>query len=72
MTAAASLEKSSVPAAWVELDCLAPERVANAGSMAGLILTERSNISSKKTPGGIGRHLEPMLARLSASSLLLC
>jgi hypothetical protein len=35
-----------------------------------LILMERSNISSKKTPGGIDKHLEPMLAKLSASSLL--
>jgi hypothetical protein len=38
--------------------------------MAGLILTERSNISLKKTPSGIGRQLDPILARLSASSLL--
>jgi hypothetical protein len=49
----------------------APEHVANAGSIvADLILTDRSNISSKKTPGGIDRHLDPILARESASSLL--
>jgi hypothetical protein len=38
--------------------------------MAGLILTDRSNISFKKTPGGIGKHLDLILAKLSASSLL--
>jgi hypothetical protein len=70
MTVAVSLDESFVPAAGAGLEWLAPEHVANAGSTVGLILTERSNISSKKTPGGIGKHLEPMLAKLSASSLL--
>jgi hypothetical protein len=61
---------SSVPAARVGPGWLALERVANAGSMAGLILMERSNISLKKTPGAIGKYLDPILAKLSASSLL--
>jgi hypothetical protein len=67
---AVSLDRSSVPVVGVGLGWLAPERVANARSMAGLILTERLNISSKKIPGGIGRHFDPMLAKLAASSLL--
>jgi hypothetical protein len=33
-------------------------------------LIDRSIISSQKTPGGIGRHWDPMFAKLSASSLL--
>jgi hypothetical protein len=35
-----------------------------------LLFIDLSMISSQKTPGGIGRHWDPMFARLSASSLL--
>jgi hypothetical protein len=34
-----------------------------------LSFIDLSIISSKKTPGGIGRHWDPMFAKLSASSL---
>jgi hypothetical protein len=36
-----------------------------------LFFIDLSMISSQKTPGGIGRHWDPMFARLSASSLLV-
>ena len=43
--------------------------LGGAGEMV-LTLTDRSKISSKKTPGGMGAHVDPMLASVSASSLL--
>ena len=50
---------------------LAPERTFGSSSSDGfLILMERSLISSQKTPAGMLRHWDPMLARVSASSLL--
>jgi hypothetical protein len=49
----------------------APERIANVGFLVvGLVLMDLSKIVSKKTPGGIGRHFDPMLAKSSASTLL--
>jgi hypothetical protein len=35
-----------------------------------LSFIDLSMISSQKTPGGMGRHWDPMFAKLSASSLL--
>jgi hypothetical protein len=56
-------------------ELLAPEPVV--GCWVGsseveflLFFIDISMISSQRTPGGIGRHWDPMFARLSASSML--
>jgi hypothetical protein len=36
-----------------------------------LFFIDLSMISSQKTPGGIGKHWDPIFAKLSASSLLV-
>jgi hypothetical protein len=54
---------------------LAPEPVAWCWPYSSvvkvlLLFIDLSMISSQKTPCGMGKHLDPMFARLSASSLL--
>jgi hypothetical protein len=54
---------------------LAPEPVAGCWPCSSvvevlLLFIDLSMISSQKTPCGMGRHWDPMFARLSASSLL--
>jgi hypothetical protein len=57
-------------------DLLAPEpAVANWFNSPGLKVLlpfiDLSMISSQNTPGGMGKHWDPMFARLSVSSLLV-
>jgi hypothetical protein len=54
---------------------LAPEPIVTCwltspGLEVLLPFIDLSTISSQKTPGGMGRHWDPMFARLSASLLL--
>jgi hypothetical protein len=71
MTWVACSVGASLATTTESLACLALGCVANANSLvADLILMDHSNISSKETPGGIGKHFDLMLAKEWTSSLL--